>query len=276
MKRLLDWRLLTALFVLAFAMTLTSCGVDDEVKPDMEQVTDGSTENDQGNSGSTGNEETNGSEDNTEGDSGNTDADLENPNGGVAVDLGLPSGTLWADRNIGADTPEECGDYFAWGETEPKAIYSWSTYKWCNGGEETQIKYCSDSEYGLNGFTDNKTTLDAEDDAATANWGDAWCMPTKAQLQELGDNCTWNFTSTTNDVRGCKVTGPNGNSIFLPAAAYRKNDIYGATGIYGYYRSSSLHESYPCNSWELFFYEKYDYINNNPRCYGYPVRAVVR
>ena len=80
-----------------------------------------------------------------------------------AVDLGLPSGTLWADRNIGADSPEGYGDYFAWGETRPKSTYSWSTYKYCKGSYDTMTKYCTDSSRGT---VDNKTVLEAADDAA--------------------------------------------------------------------------------------------------------------
>ena len=87
------------------------------------------------------------------------------------VDLGLPSGTLWATCNVGASSPEGYGDYFAWGETEPKDYYDWSTYKWCNGNEVTLTKYCTDSFFGYNGFTDGKTELDPEDDAAYVNWG---------------------------------------------------------------------------------------------------------
>ena len=95
-------------------------------------------------------------------------------NGHEYVDLGLPSGTLWATCNIGANTPEEYGDYFAWGETQTKDTYSWSTYQYANGTfwQDPQLtKYCTDANYGYNGFTDNLTTLQASDDPATANWG---------------------------------------------------------------------------------------------------------
>ncbi len=101
------------------------------------------------------------------------------------VDLGLPSGTLWATCNVGASKPEEYGDYFAWGETTPKSTYYWSTYKWCKGSETTMTKYCTRSDYGYNGFTDNLTELQPEDDAATANWGSVWKMPSYAQFSEL-------------------------------------------------------------------------------------------
>ena len=107
------------------------------------------------------------------------------------VDLGLPSGTLWATCNVGANAPEEFGDYFAWGETAPKDYYDWDNYKWCNGNDSTLTKYCNDSTYGYNGFVDNKVELDPEDDAAYVNWGPSWRMPTLNQTQELWQDCTW-------------------------------------------------------------------------------------
>ena len=105
------------------------------------------------------------------------------------VDLGLPSGTLWATTNVGASKPEEYGDYFAWGETKPKSVYDWDTYKWCKGDDYHQLtKYCNLSNYGDNGFVDNKTELDPGDDAAYVNWGSKWRMPSLEQMQELRDN----------------------------------------------------------------------------------------
>lgn len=197
-------------------MTVTSCGEDDEVKPHTELGADG-----QGNSE---NEEANGSEDN----SGNDEVSLENPDGGIAVDLGLPSGTLWADRNIGAKSPENHGDYFAWGETEPKSRYSWSTYKWCNGSYDSQTKYCANNYYGP---LDGKIELELADDAARAYWGGTWRMPSKTQFEELKEECTWTWT-TMNGVSGYKVVSKkNSNSIFFPAAGY-----HGASSL-GRFRS---------------------------------------
>ena len=132
------------------------------------------------------------------------------------VDLGLPSGTLWAECNIGADNPEDLGDYFAWGETEPKSNYDWFTYQYCNGSYNSMTKYCDNSSYGR---VDNKTELELIDDAAYVNWGDEWCMPSKAQQEELRSKCTWTYKRT--GTKGFEVKGPNGNSIFLPAAGYR-------------------------------------------------------
>ena len=93
------------------------------------------------------------------------------------VDLGLPSGTLWATCNVGANAPEEYGDHFAWGETSPKDVYNWSTYQWCNGSMFTLTKYNTESSLGM---VDNKTELDPEDDAAYVNWGPSWRTPTTA------------------------------------------------------------------------------------------------
>ncbi len=169
-----------------------------------------------------------------------------------AVDLGLPSGRLWANMNVGASSPEDYGDYFAWGENTPKSEYNWSTYMWCNGNYDTLTKYCDDSSYGNNGFTDDKTVLDAEDDAATANWGGDWRMPTIADFQELIDNTTNEWT-TQNGVYGQKFTSSNGNSIFLPAAGFRWDGVLSFAGSYGGYWSSSLYEGDPDGAWGLYF-----------------------
>lgn len=209
-------------------------------------------------------------------DDGNNDSNTQ-----YAVDLGLPSGTLWADRNIGADSPEDCGEYFAWGETEPKSVYDWSTYKWSYGSEHGNItKYCTDCnddyDYGYNGFTDGKTTLEPADDAATANWGKKWCMPTYDQLNELNTKCTWTWT-TLNRVKGYKVTGPNGSSIFLPAVGFRYDSEFSPVGSYGYCWSSSLDDGYPVDAWCLNFSSGDHYLSYySERSEGLSVRAVVR
>ena len=190
------------------------------------------------------------------------------------VDLGLPSGTLWATCNIGASTPEGYGDYFAWGETQPKTEYGWSTYQYCNGSETTLTKYCSNSDYGNNGFTDNLTTLLPEDDAATATWGEDWRMPTKAEWQELYNNttCTW---TTQNGVAGRLFTATNGNSIFLPAAGFRYVSSAYEAGNNGYYWSSTLDTGMPYNAWYFAFSSgSYDMGYFYGRSFGRSVRAV--
>jgi uncharacterized protein (TIGR02145 family) len=189
------------------------------------------------------------------------------------VDLGLPSGTKWATCNVGAKSPEEYGDYFAWGETITKETYNWSTYRYCNGGWNTLTKYCNNARYGNNGFTDELTTLEASDDAATANWGAGWRMPTHSEMQELYDNCTHEWT-TQSGVNGEKFTGSNGNSIFLPAAGYRlDSELYGA-GSNGHYWSSSLRTDGPSKAWDLNFYSDYYDMYSYYRYYGLAVRPV--
>ena len=189
------------------------------------------------------------------------------------VDLGLSSGTLWATCNVGASAPEEYGDYFAWGETEPKDVYKWETYQWCTGSENTLIKYCMNSNYGYNGFTDGKTELDPEDDAAYVNWGSSWRMPTKEQYQELCEQCTWTWT-TQNGVNGQLVTGPNGNTIFLPAAGLRWNVSLFEAGSKGGFWSSTV-DNPPRNANGLFYNSgDWYYWGNSSRDFGWSVRAV--
>ena len=190
------------------------------------------------------------------------------------VDLGLPSGTLWATCNVGANKPEEYGDYFAWGETAPKEIYTWGTYKWCNGTLFSMTKYCRESENGYEGFTDGKGELDLEDDAAYVNWGSSWRMPTMEQEKELVYECTWEWT-THNGVNGRLVTGPNGKTIFLPAAGVRFGSSLNGDGTLARYLSSNLHDEFSFHAYHLYFnsgsiqWDGYDY-----RYDGYTVRAV--
>jgi len=197
------------------------------------------------------------------------------------VDLGLPSGTLWATRNVGADNPEDYGLYFAWGETtgytsdmSDEHSYNWANYQWCNDSGTTLTKYCYNSSYGYNGFTDTLTELEPEDDAAYVNWGSEWRMPTKTQQDELRTECTWTWT-TQNGVNGRLVTGPNGNSIFLPAAGYRGDASLHLAGSGGYYWSRTLYTSSPNYAYYLGFgsdsvdwYRYYRYVGQNIR----PVR----
>ena len=204
-----------------------------------------------------------------------------------AVDLGLPSGIKWASFNLGASKPEEYGDYYAWGETDPyyssldpltwkeekSGGYNWSSYKWCMGDNKTMTKYCNIASYGYNGFTDTKTVLDPEDDAARANWGGTWRMPTDAEWTELRENCTWTWT-TQNGVNGKLVTASNGNSIFLPAAGSRFFADLNYVGSSGYYWSSSLYTDLPYHAWNVDLgsgdVNRFHYY----RCGGFSVRPV--
>ena len=205
-------------------------------------------------------------------------ADVPQPE---AIDLGLPSGTKWANMNVGASKPEDYGLYFAWGETvgyssdaNDGRSFDWASYKWCNGTYDTQTKYCTDSSYGT---VDNKTTLDLEDDAAYVNWGSNWRMPTIAEIQELFDNTTSEWT-TVNGVNGRKFTSKsNGNAVFLPAAGYRNGSGLYYQSTYGGYWSASLNESNPYYALRLYFYSEDQYASNGSRRNsGFTVRPVLR
>ncbi|MBO7617140.1 MAG: hypothetical protein J6T22_08045, partial [Bacteroidales bacterium] len=189
------------------------------------------------------------------------------------VDLGLPSGLLWATCNVGAENPEDYGDHFAWGETQPKDNFSWTNYQYCMGSFNTLTKYCNNPDIGYNGFTDDLTTLLPEDDAATANWGDEWRMPTEGEWQELYENTTVTWTMR-NGVRGRLFTATNGNSIFLPAAGYCNESLPEAAGIIGDYWTSSLDTDYPSGALSFFFNSSNYYISFCNRLYGRNVRAV--
>ena len=166
-------------------------------------------------------------------------------NGHEWVDLGLS--VKWATCNVGATKPKEYGNYYAWGETSPKSSYTSSNYT----------------------YSSNPTTLPLNRDAVAVNWGGSWRMPTKAEQDELREKCKWTWTG-----RGYTVTGPNGNSIFLPAAGYRyDSDLYLA-GSYGYYWSSSLdtgNSGYACS---LDFGSDGVYWDFNTRYCGLSVRGV--
>ncbi len=195
------------------------------------------------------------------------------------VDLGLPSGTLWATTNVGAELPADYGDYFAWGETVPKSAYNWSTYKWCNGSSTTMTKYCTRS---LDGTVDNKTRLESSDDAATANWGGNWCMPTIEQQEELMNpsytTCTWitMTNSTFETVNGYKIVSKsNGNSLFLPIAGHYNNYLLSNTGVYGTYWSSTLYSGHSDNAYFGFYNSTYYFARRfDYRYTGMSVRPV--
>lgn len=161
------------------------------------------------------------------------------------VDLGLS--VKWASCNIGATSPEDNGDYFAWGETEPKSEYTVDNYS----------------------YSDRPTMLPSNADAATVNWGDGWRMPTKEEFEELTEKCDLKCSDS-----GCKVTGPNGNSIFLPAAGYRVNkDIFGV-GYCGDYRSASRLSGNLDRAWGFGFSSNGHGMNGDSHDYGISVRAV--
>ena len=197
----------------------------------------------------------------------------------------------WASCNFGANTPEKYGDYFAWGETAPyytaghsqddpcnnwkdnKTGYNWASYKFRTSGNSLGdlrfYKYNTSSDYGA---VDNKTVLAPGDDVAHIKLGGKWRMPTIKDWEELLDECTWTWT-TQNGVNGARVTGTNGNSIFLPAAGRGGADLYDA-GSYGYYWSSSLDTGGPNDACFVFFYSDGVRRYGSSRCYGFSVRPV--
>lgn len=197
-------------------------------------------------------------------------------NGHDYINLGLPSGTMWATCNVGAENPEDYGDYFAWGETQSKASYSESNYVYSHGGYNQLAKYCSQSDFGFDGFTDNLTTLESSDDAATANWGEGWSTPTNKQWVELLTKCSYSWT-TINGVKGCQFTGRNGNTIFLPAASSRSDEDSRSVGDDGSYWSSSLNKGFPEYAKGFKFiisFNDCDLYDDLGRCSGRSVRPV--
>ncbi len=198
------------------------------------------------------------------------------PVGDQVVDLGLPSGTLWATHNVGATNPEDSGDYFSWGEVAPKTSYAWATYQWAyiEGGTVYFNKYCTNA---ANGTVDNKTELDLEDDAAYVNMGAGWRMPTEAQMKELKDKCTRTWTEI-NGVSGHTFTGPNGNSIFLPAAGSCSSSNPSGLNSNGNYWSRDLRasgSSYTTNSGTKIYFSKTSIqVTGGSRNGGCTVRAV--
>jgi len=201
-------------------------------------------------------------------------------NGHEYVDLGLS--VKWATMNINASSPEEYGDYYAWGETTAKSVYNWSTYSFCSGSQTTLNKYNNSSS---NGYVDNKTTLDTADDVARQKWGGMWRIPTYNELDELCSQCTWSL-KTQNGIFGYSVTSKkNGQSIFLPASGWYRDSSNSIEGSDGYYWSSSLNSSYPLNAYCLMFLDGWDgafivggpfsdKLENQNRCNGMCIRAV--
>ena len=191
------------------------------------------------------------------------------------VDLDLPSGTLWAKCNVGADSPEETGYYFAWGETATKDMYDWKQYKYCAaaGDDYKLTKYCTNPDCGLNGFVDNLTVLEPADDAVMANWGSGWRMPTSEEFNELYQNTTFEWTER-NGVYGRLLTGSNGNSIFLPATGFRLDGNLICTSL-GVYWSSSLQTECQVAGWSLHFDDVNCHVcGTYERSRGQCVRAV--
>lgn len=265
-------KLLTLLLALAVigaaSVLMTACSSDDEVVADgnNDEVVDG--------------------------------GDDETPDPHEYVDLGLPSRTLWATTNIGAEKPEDYGLFFAWGETQGYSgavlddgltsvdghIFDWSTYKWCNGTYNTLTKYNGDSSFGTVDSPTPLIELLPEDDAAYVNWNSNWRMPSKEQFEELiYGGYTTTLWTTRNGVYGRLITstveGYKDKSIFLPAAGVRYDgSLVNAIGQTGTYWSRTRFSEFSSAAFNLYFYSEHCdvYIGNiaNGRYYGRSVRAV--
>ena len=193
---------------------------------------------------------------------------------GEPIDLGLS--VKWASWNVGASAPEEYGAYFAWGETESHTWgCDWASYKWCNGDNTTLTKYCPSNKtdyWDVAGTPDGKTILDLEDDAACANWGGEWRMPTYEECLELKNNCTWTWT-TQNGVQGMLGTASNGNSIFLPAGEFLGGTEVYFEGSKGFW-SSSLYTGRPSDAFFVGYGSSGCYTNYSSRYHVFSVRPV--
>ena len=189
------------------------------------------------------------------------------------VDLGLPSGLKWAKCNVGAETETEYGDYFMWGSTTPNTntTCDWEHAPFNNGSGSYDEEYFTSHK---SEWLDDKDNLKTEFDAARANMGGDWRMPTKAEIQELLDYTSNKWTGV-NGVYGRKFTGSNGNSIFIPAADFRSgSSFYGREDYNGDIWSSSLFTSRPKNAWYLNFFSDDFYVDYADRNYGLMVRGV--
>lgn len=192
-----------------------------------------------------------------------------------AVDLGLS--VKWATCNLGATKPSEYGDYYAWGVTtgynESGAPFNWANYEYCDGAYNKLTKYCTLAEYGVK---DDMIRLEPDDDAAIINWGAKWRVPTCDEIRELREKCKWKLQAKGNakydGVAGYEVTGPNGNTIFLPCAGYRYNNSLRSAGTVGRYWGHCITEENPSNGRCLDFSS--GTISDKARYYGFSIRAV--
>lgn len=192
-----------------------------------------------------------------------------------SVDLGLPSGKLWATYNVGASKPEECGFYFSWGEIKPKGEFTWATYKLGVADKYDNLKQLTKYSIGTlyDGSKDKRNTLLLADDAAATNFGKGWRIPTEAECRELVENCTWTWEKV-NGVEGSKVTGKNGKSIFLPATGLYTDNTLRSEGKHGIYWSSTLDVNYEVNAVVINVSQDNYAVKTCFRYGGLPIRAV--
>lgn len=191
--------------------------------------------------------------------------------GHKAVDLGLS--VKWATCNVGADKPMEYGSYFAWGEVNTKKIYDWKTYAHCSGDAKKLTRYCLLPAYG---DVDGKNELGSADDAATANWGAEWRIPTMNEFSELMKKCQvkWMSNYRQSGIPGYKITAKNGNFIFLPAAGFYRIQKAEEVGVRGYYATTTLHDKANDNAYSVILDAKRLEGSFDNRCFGLSVRPV--
>lgn len=192
------------------------------------------------------------------------------------VDLGLPSGKLWAVCNVGAPTSWDFGDYFAWGETKGynsgKTSFTWKNYKYCKGTQNSLTKYCTKSTYGHNNFTDGIDTLQSIDDFGKSTYGYYCAIPTKEEWEELMTHCQWSRLNNGAYVR----SKTNGNIIVLPKAGYRSGLNLYDDHSEGYYWTSTLDPNSPDDAWFLYFGDGKPSDEDYYRCHGRSIRLILR
>jgi hypothetical protein len=192
------------------------------------------------------------------------------------VDLDLPSGLCWALCNVGAENNLQCGNYYAWAETQPKTNYNWQSYKYGLSNELT--KYCTISSHSKNDFIDTLTILELSDDVAHTTWGGRWRMPSFDEWEELRTHCTWTWVEhfQNSTLNGYEILGTNGNSIFLPAAGCYFDSVLFYLGEYGGYWSNTLVESAPECAIGIQFGKSSINRRSGSRCVGPSARAVFK
>lgn len=186
------------------------------------------------------------------------------------VDLGLPSGVLWATENLGISSVYPLGKYFAWGETECKTSYGWDSYTLCKGTYNTLTKYSLDSKYGI---VDGLFGLASEDDIATLTLGKEWHIPSKKNMEELLSYCSWKV-EVQEGIYGWRVTGPNGKSIYLAAAGSASGNRVAGIGEFGRYWTSTLYEEGSYSAYNLRFNQSTYELVGDTRFYGRIIRPV--
>lgn len=197
------------------------------------------------------------------------------------VDLELPSGNLWAVTNVGADEETDFGDYFAWGETEPKDVYSWKTYKWCEQSFDALTKYCTDAIYGYEEFIDNIMQLEPEDDAAHVLMKGGWYIPSHEDVEELINNTEGSWKSNYNgtSVSGLLLTGKNKKQLFFPAVGYKDGETTFNKNNSGDYWISNFNkhiDPYNCESILIRRDKTVLMFNMDERFYGSCIRPVLK